>query len=550
MQVTINSTLGMQYDLCVVGSGPAGIILALEYNKLRPEAQVLILEYGDGKFGANRLDDSIVVSNPTNHYPPYEATNKGLGGTSKTWGGRCVLYDEIDFLDREIIGNTCTWNPDLFADIKKYTSTAGIYFDCGEPVFSLHDIPALKNRRIAAGFVEGDVLDSVLERWSLPTRFGARYREPLLTNSKIHIVMGCEVTKVCIEPENVGMNYLETREVDTATITRVHAKQIVLAAGAQEVTRLLLRSPEIFQGLGGIPSALGKFYQGHISGKIASVKFHGNPRETDYGFTKDNEGIYLRRRFQFPTKILQERNLLNTAFWLDNPLYYDPSHKNGSLSLIYLMMLMPFIGKRLLPPALAHSITKGKATRVGEHLFNVVRNLPKSLIEPFMVFLDRYFRWRKLPGVFFYNANNVYALHFHAEQVPRPENCMELAGDKETLTLNYSYSDTDVDSVIRAHDLLDQWLRKCGCGELEYWYSPSELPEAIRNNSKDGIHQVGTTRIGQDASEGVVDSNLRIWGTQNLYICSSSIFPTSGQANPTFMLGAFAVRLAHYLVAL
>ena len=65
--------------------------------------------------------------------------------------------------------------------------------------------------------------------------------------------------------------------------------------------------------------------------------------------------------------------------------------------------------------------------------------------------------------------------------------------------------------------------------------------------SIDGVHQVGTTRIARNARDGVVDENLKVWGTNNLYVCSSSVFPTSSQANPTFLLGAFAVRMARHL---
>jgi choline dehydrogenase-like flavoprotein len=73
------------------------------------------------------------------------------------------------------------------------------------------------------------------------------------------------------------------------------------------------------------------------------------------------------------------------------------------------------------------------------------------------------------------------------------------------------------------------------------------MPDAIRTMSIDGLHQVGTTRISATAEHGVVDENLKVWGASNLYVCSSSAFPTSGQANPTFLLGVFAIRLAHHL---
>jgi choline dehydrogenase-like flavoprotein len=65
--------------------------------------------------------------------------------------------------------------------------------------------------------------------------------------------------------------------------------------------------------------------------------------------------------------------------------------------------------------------------------------------------------------------------------------------------------------------------------------------------SRDGIHQSGTTRISATSEQGVVDANLKVWGTKNIYVVSSSVFPTSSQANPTFLLGAFAARLANHL---
>ena len=94
-----------------------------------------------------------------------------------------------------------------------------------------------------------------------------------------------------------------------------------------------------------MPPALGKYYQGHISGKIASVRFYGDPKKTDYGFLRDSDGVYLRRRLQLSTEALVKNNLLNTALWLDNPLYVDPAHRNGAMSFMYLAMITPGLGK-------------------------------------------------------------------------------------------------------------------------------------------------------------------------------------------------------------
>jgi hypothetical protein len=548
MNVGVETAEREIYDLCIVGTGPAGIIIALEYQKLQPANHVLLIEYGTNSVALrNSLDDSIKVANERNHHPPYECTNKGLGGSSASWGGRCVMYDEIDFMQRPILEGQSTWDVGLFRECGRYINRAAEYFECGEGIFNLNEIPLLAGSRIAQGFQNGSVTDSVIERWSMPTRFGVRYRGQLDSSPTIHLLEGWEACWLGAPKEDECVRELTIRDVPRARTAKITARKIVLAAGAQETTRLLLRNKQVFHKLGGPPYSLGKYYQGHVSGKIASIRFYGAARATDYGFLRSPDGVYLRRRFQLSTGALLENNLLNTALWLDNPLYVDPGHRNGAMSFMYLAMISPGLGKRLAPPAIAQSITKGKITALPQHARNVLKDLPRSLTTPASIFVSRYCCRRKLPGVFLYSPLNKYALHFHAEQVPVPENRMELGPDGETLTIHYRYTDRDVDSVIRTHELVDKWLRKCECGELNYWFPKDELAPAIHSMSKDGLHQVGTTRIAMTSADGVVDTNLRVWSTANLFLCSSSIFPTSGQANPTFLLGVFAVRLAHHL---
>ena len=45
----------------------------------------------------------------------------------------------------------------------------------------------------------------------------------------------------------------------------------------------------------------------------------------------------------------------------------------------------------------------------------------------------------------------------------------------------------------------------------------------------------------------VVDKNLKIKGTKNIFCCSSAIFPSSGSVNPTLIICALAERLSLYL---
>lgn len=49
------------------------------------------------------------------------------------------------------------------------------------------------------------------------------------------------------------------------------------------------------------------------------------------------------------------------------------------------------------------------------------------------------------------------------------------------------------------------------------------------------------------ASGSVVDEDLRVVGTQGLYVCDMSVMPFSSAANPVRTLVALALRLSRHL---
>ena len=61
------------------------------------------------------------------------------------------------------------------------------------------------------------------------------------------------------------------------------------------------------------------------------------------------------------------------------------------------------------------------------------------------------------------------------------------------------------------------------------------------------FHWLGATRLSRSASDGCVDPTLRYHELENLYILSTSVFPSASSANPTLTLGALALRLGDHL---
>ncbi len=77
--------------------------------------------------------------------------------------------------------------------------------------------------------------------------------------------------------------------------------------------------------------------------------------------------------------------------------------------------------------------------------------------------------------------------------------------------------------------------------------SEQVVRESVRQQAGVGAHQFGATRMAGDPSRGVVDANCRVHGTDNLFVATSSVFPTVGYANPVLTIVALAVRLAAHL---
>src|SRR5262249_41497781 len=59
-------------------------------------------------------------------------------------------------------------------------------------------------------------------------------------------------------------------------------------------------------------------------------------------------------------------------------------------------------------------------------------------------------------------------------------------------------------------------------------------------------HIMGTCRMGMDANTSVVNSRGQCWEHPNLFIVGSSVFPTSGTANPTLTIAALTLRTASF----
>lgn len=537
-------------DVLVIGAGPAGIALSLKTAGAGLKT-VLVESGGPGREDFPQTLADTPHYDPVRHAPMTDATRRQLGGASVIWGGRIVPYDPVDFDHRPYVSGP-DW-PVTYDAVRHYFTEASRLCFSGEPTFSAHEIPQIRDATLVPGLPDGDVLTSSLERWSLPTDFGREYGSVLRSSPCLKLVTGLTAVEVVTGETGRDVRCIRARRQDGGEEI-LRARSYVLACGGLETTRLLLASDRHHvAGIGNHSDKLGRFYMGHISGKIANVQFTTDPRRTKYGYARDADGVYLRHRFSIARDVQHRERITNVVGWLANPPIADPSHGSGVLSFAYLALSSPLFGRYFVADAIrkANVGTEGRKHTV-QHLLNMLRDAPATAAFVPMFAVRRFMLRRRVPGFFVPSRSNCYPLHYHGEQVPNADSRVTLARDTDPLGLrrlaiDLRFSQQDVDGVLRAHELWDRHLREHRCGRLEYTYADRD--SAVWEQASDGFHQAGTTRMSKHPDDGVVDSNLRVHGLSNLFVASGSVLPTASQANTTFMIVVFALRLADHLQA-
>jgi len=326
----------------------------------------------------------------------------------------------------------------------------------------------------------------------------------------------------------------------------------VLAAGGNESTRLLLAAAARAPGRFG--DALGRTYMGHVNGTIADLVLENEALHAGLDFHVDGHGSYVRRRLVPSPATQAAERLGNVAFWPVVPEVADPGHRSGPLSAVFLALSVAPLGRRLIAEPIRLKHVGAPPYRRLAHARNVARDLPRTLgFAPAFLWRNRVARLR-LPGFFLANPARRYGLEYHAEQLPNPESRLTLSDASDRLGLprlriRLAFSEADALSVVRAHEALAAWLGRNRLGRLEHRHPPAARPAAVLAEARHGNHQIGTIRMGADRRSAVVDRDCRAFDAPNLYVVSTAVLPTSGQANPTLTAVQLGLRLADRLSA-
>ena len=231
----------------------------------------------------------------------------------------------------------------------------------------------------------------------------------------------------------------------------------------------------------------------------------------------------------------------------------NPQHGNGVLSLMFIAIYFLRRYRAQIPECFL-GLEQGQYSKnrlFMLHLANVFKDMP-NVVTQFPAFAaNRFFAKRRIPSFVPKNDSGCYPVYYHIEQEANPQSRVTLSSTVDGLGVRrlksgFKTTNADLERVMRVHEFLDDYFSRTGIGRIEY-LSDDPRRDVLAQFDMGDAHFLGTSRMGKDPADSVVDPECRVHGYDNLYIVSSSVFPSSGQANPTLTVVALALHAAEII---
>lgn len=518
----------LETDVCIVGAGAGGLTLAGALESSGRD--VCVLEAGGFRPDeeTQSLHDIDNVGYPVREN--YMARARYYGGTCNLWAGRAMKLVQGDVEDRPWLGETGKGWPIAYTEIERYYGAAAEVL--GLPKVGVATSDALMSADEKA-LADGTTLLPNAALWARkPMRFGRSYRR-LFRGGNQDLCVNANATELRLGDSGRHVETMTAKNLSGNEIT-VRARTFVLAAGGLENARLLLASRRTrSNGIGNEHDLVGRYYMDHPRSVFGRVRLD---RPVDLSTVL---GIPLRDGkvqlgLALPEEAQRRHGVVNSYISLEPEMSsFTEAQYRTSIS----------VAKVLLRRGHAGSRTDLSAMRLGDIKDLIYMLTPKEIL-PHSIYRALVLLKRRLRGNL---ARGALTIVNYCEQLPDRDSRVTLGREKDRLGMNRLSLDWRVgpevrDSIVQLHRALDARLRESGIGAVE---TVADDYDAIEFT--DASHHMGTTRMSHDPGRGVVDADCRVHGVDNLYVTGSSVFPTCGNANPTWTIVALALRLGDHL---
>jgi len=489
------------FDVCIIGSGPAGISLALH---LRKDLKILLLEAGDREYTEESQDIYKGKNVGHEYFNLEDCRGRWFGGSSNLWGGWCGTYDEHDFEKKDFIEYS-EW-PISKKDLDPYIERAKILFGITEEkkpmIKGWDDVLSGRNE-----YIEGFTI------WMPDPSYFIRTNGPKIeSSSNVTCYLNANVTDIKL---NANLSHVTSIEVQNYQDKKfdVRAKIVVLAAGGIENPRLLLNfNKQCKKGIGNDHDMVGRCFNEHPHADIGYYILEDHMIDRALSSHRS-----FNRHFVQPTeKFYNEEDILHVGLEIKPKEIVEEDRSRAGF-------------KKMIKDIICSS----------DWLLEMANKYHKYKIQCYKSDYEK--------------SNGV--IKVATESAPNPASRITLGEEKDRfglrrLILDWQTLEIDKYSVKRTALKFGELMARKNIGriKLDKWL----LDDDVKNfpgfpHRVGGPHHMCTTRMSSSPKDGVVDANQKIFGIDNFYIAGSSVFSSGGYMNPTFQIVQMSLRLADHL---
>jgi choline dehydrogenase-like flavoprotein len=516
----LNDAAVTEWDAIVVGAGAVGLIVSV--SMARAGKRVVLLESGGSVPGeANELNDVSVTGRP--HLGVTHGRGRVVGGTTTMWGGQLTRFVPYDFDAREALSDS-RW-PLGYGDVVAHYEDVATMLDL-DPRY-LSDESVL-GRLGLGGAAPSSGCEIFYTRWLRDPNLARWFADDLEKLPTLAVVPNCHASAILCGPGGARIIGVAANCAD-GRLRDFMGRDLVLACGTIEISRLLLLTARKSPAVAWTRNAnIGRYFQDHLDLVVGHIAVNEKA-----AFANQFENVVIdshkyQPKVRMRTSILRDLGCLNLACTVrfDSAIAED------------IQMLKHFVRSLL---------TGSKIDKPWQS----VRRMA-ALSHVWFPLIWRYLRHRRILGL----ADRGISVIAHCEQRPLRES---------RISLDTERTDRFGDPIGRLHWAVDEplqlkslqifaaqfaeFLRDAGGAEFVVRREIASGDPSILEEATDSYHQCGGARMALDPQNGVVDSNCKVFGTENLFLAGAAVFPSSSFANPTFTAMALAKRLSGHLMS-
>lgn len=508
-----------EYDICIIGSGVAGLSIVNEF--INDSTRVVVLEGGGNKdeSRSQKIYQSDVVGEE--HDGVHNGRFRVFGGTSTRWGGQLMTYRRDDLEYRDYITNS-GW-PINYDSLAPYYKRAESIMKVNDLSYECDLWDELKVKPVP--FISNNFIYRFSKWASFKNRNLAKTTGRILEKSRnIDVLLHANAVEIVLKSDQKEVESIKVKSFSRDVIY-VKSRYYIVCTGTIETARLLLASKSLNpRGVGNDFDNVGRYFQDHISYRAARL-YPTDPKSFSNTFNPYYRGKTMHSCKIDMSKTMQSKHRSTHVM---GHIAYSFSEESG---LYELRRVLRAIQSKKNP--IPSPIAAWRILRIADDFVRL--------------FLGAWFRKRRLAP----KKSKCY-LFLEAEQMPRRDSRVMLSDELDELgmprtILDWKISDDEKHAMQLYMDNFKSEWERLNLGKAKWSDEIYNDGHEWIGKSSDTFHQTGTTRMSVRPEDGVVDPDLKVHGVNNLYIGSCSVFPTGGTANPTLTMMALCIRLSDHI---